>query len=98
MRRTVLIAVLLLAGLPAVAGALPPTPPNSARTLVAIGHLKIAVPLSMQGYSRARFPHWISEGGGLRYARPVLIRDGRNVRVGSQYRISRAHGAASTTA
>jgi hypothetical protein len=64
MRRTLISALLLLAVFPAAALALPPRPPSAAQTRAAIRHLKIAQPLSMRGYSRKKFPHWIDRGGG----------------------------------
>jgi cation transporter-like permease len=74
-------------GSPAGASALPPRPPSAAKTRASIRHLKIATPLSMEGYGRDRFPHWISRGGGCDTRKLVLIRDGRNVKVGSGCRI-----------
>jgi uncharacterized protein DUF1524 len=87
MRRCLIAGMLLVAVFPAVVTALPPRPPSAAKTRVAIRHLKIATPLSMEGYSRDRFPHWISQGGGCDTRKRVLIRDGRNLRVGSGCRI-----------
>jgi hypothetical protein len=63
-RGALVVTAVLAAGFPATADALPPTPPSASRTAVAIGQLKMAVPLSMRGYSRKRFPHWISQGSG----------------------------------
>jgi hypothetical protein len=71
----------------AEAGTLPPSPPGATKTRIAIRHLKIARSLSMEGYSRRRFPHWISQGEGCDTRERVLIRDGQNVRVGSGCRI-----------
>lgn len=87
MRRSLIAAVMLLALVPGEASALPPHPPSAAKTRSAISHLKIATPLSMNGYSRNRFPHWTSQGGGCDTRDRVLIRDGRNVRVGPGCRI-----------
>jgi hypothetical protein len=42
--------------------------------------LQVATPLSMAGYSRARFPHWIQQGDGCDTRETVLKRDGQNVR------------------
>jgi len=81
------VAMLLMAVFPATASPLPPRPPSAAKTRVAIGHLKIGAPLSMNGYSRDRFPHWTSQGGGYDTRDRVLIRDGRNVKVGPGCRI-----------
>ena len=85
-RRCLLVGT-LVAVFPAVAAALPPRPPSAAKTRVAIRHLKIAAPFSLNGYSRGRFPHWVSQGGGCDTRRRVLIRDARQVRVGSRCRI-----------
>ena len=49
MRRSLTVAVLLVAVLPAAASALPPRPPSAAKSRAAIRHLKIATPLSMEG-------------------------------------------------
>lgn len=73
--------------LPSPAGALPPRPPSAAKTRVAIGHLKVGDPLSMKGYSRSRFPHWISQGDGCDTRKQVLIHDGQDVSVGPSCRI-----------
>jgi hypothetical protein len=56
MRCALIAAVMLLAFLPGEPSALPPHPPSAAKTRGSIRHLKIAAPLSMSGYSRARFP------------------------------------------
>src|SRR5215207_2143405 len=88
MRRLLISAVVLLAVLPATAVALPPRPPSAAKTRAAIRHLKIAKPLSMKGYSRKKFPHWIDQGGGCDTRDRVLIRDGRDVEVGDDCRIT----------
>jgi hypothetical protein len=87
MRRALIAGTLLLAVFPAAAGALPPRPPSAAKTREAIRHLRIAAPLSMQAYSRDRFAHWISQGDGCDTRKRVLIRDGRNVKVGADCRI-----------
>lgn len=87
MRRILIAGMLLMVVFPAAAGALPPRPPSAAKTREAIRQLRVAAPLSMEGYSRDRFPHWISQGGGCDTRKRVLIRDGRNVRVGSGCRI-----------
>ena len=87
MRRGLIAAALLVAALPAAASALPPRPPSAAKTRAAIRHLKVAAPLSMKGYSRDRFPHWISQGDGCDTRDRVLIRDGRHVAVGPGCRI-----------
>lgn len=87
MHRGLIATVMLLALLLGEASALPPRPPGVAKTRASISHLKIASPLSMKGYSRDRFPHWASQGGGCDTRDRVLVRDGRHVRVGPGCRI-----------
>jgi hypothetical protein len=87
MSRGLIAGVLLTAAFPAAAVALPPGPPSAATTRAAIRLLKVARPLSMEGSSRSRFPHWLSQGDGCDTRKRVLIRDGRDVIVGSSCRI-----------
>jgi hypothetical protein len=87
MRRTLIATVMVLVVLPCEASALPPHPPSAAKTRAAISNLKIAAQLSMNGYTRDRFPHWTSQADGCDARDRVLIRDGRNVRVGPGCRI-----------
>jgi Protein of unknown function (DUF1524) len=54
----------------------------------AIRQLKLAAPLSMRGYDRDLFPHWISQGGDCDTRDRVLIRDARDVNVSSDCRIT----------
>jgi hypothetical protein len=42
----------------------------------------------MTGYSRDRFPHWVSQGGGCDTRDVVLKRDGTNVRTGGECQIT----------
>jgi hypothetical protein len=66
MRHSLIAAMLLMAIFPATARPLPPRPPSAAKTRVAIRHLRIATPLSMEGYSRDRFPHWTNQAAAIR--------------------------------
>ncbi len=43
---------------------------------------------SMSGYSRDRFPHWISQGGGCDTRDVVLKRDGKNVTADADCKIT----------
>src|SRR5215217_8847144 len=86
--RRAAIACLLLFLFPSAANALPPRPPSAAKTRDAIRQLKVAAPLSMRGYDRDLFPHWISQGGGCDTRDRVLIRDARDVNVSSDCRIT----------
>lgn len=59
-----------------------PTPIAAAAARTALSGLKVATPRSMAGYSRAKFPHWISQsrkGAGCDTREVVLARDSRNV-------------------
>jgi hypothetical protein len=86
--RRAAIACLLLFLSPSAADALPPRPPSAAKTRDAIRKLKLAAPLSMHGYDRDLFPHWISQGGGCDTRDRVLIRDARDVKVSPDCRIT----------
>ncbi|MEU4834121.1 HNH endonuclease family protein [Streptosporangium sp. NPDC023615] len=59
-----------------------PTPISAAAARTALRALKVAAPRSMAGYSRAKFPHWMSQarkGAGCDTREVVLARDGRGV-------------------
>jgi hypothetical protein len=51
--------------------------PAAARS--ALAELTVGGPQSMAGYSRARFPHWIEQGGGCNTRDLVLKRQGQGV-------------------
>ncbi len=65
-------------GAPAGAGTLPgmPTAPQAQQALTG---LKVAPHGSMSGYSRAKFPHWASQGESCDTRETVLERDGADV-------------------
>lgn len=46
----------------AMAAAYPPPPPDEATSRAHLAELTVAPPLSMSGYSRDEFPHWIDQG------------------------------------
>ncbi len=86
MRR--LLAVLALScaalfGIAQPAVAYPPTPPSPSDAATMLNALTVAAPLSMDGYSRDRFPHWISQGNNCDTREVVLERDGSGVTTGS---------------
>jgi hypothetical protein len=80
-------ALVLTAVLAAGAAALPPKPPSAAKTRTAITKLKVAAPLSMSGYSRKRFRHWIQQSNGCDTREVVLKRDGKDVRTGAKCKV-----------
>jgi hypothetical protein len=65
------------------------SPPASAGDAVqALAGLTVAPWGSMANYSRDRFPHWISQGGGCDTRDKVLQRDGDDVHTGADCAIS----------
>ncbi len=79
----VLLAVFALAGCTGLG--LPGDGPSGARAGDPAGArgelatLTVGAPQSMSGYSRARFPHWIDQGGGCNTRDLVLKRQGQGV-------------------
>ncbi|WP_433358909.1 HNH endonuclease family protein [Streptosporangium sp. CA-115845] len=60
-----------------------PTPITAAAARTALSALTVATPRSMAGYSRAKFPHWMSQssaGAGCDTREVVLARDGQAVK------------------
>ncbi|GHF34350.1 hypothetical protein GCM10010218_14380 [Streptomyces mashuensis] len=72
-----LTGVLVLDG-PA-AQAAPPTPPDAATARAELAKLTVQPEGSMDGYSRAKFPHWSTQYGQCNTREVVLKRDGENV-------------------
>ncbi|WP_431039102.1 HNH endonuclease family protein [Streptomyces sp. P6-2-1] len=67
----------VLAGPPAQAA--PPTPIAASTARSYLSQLTVATPGSMTGYSRDKFPHWITQSGSCDTREVVLKRDGTNV-------------------
>jgi uncharacterized protein DUF1524 len=87
-RRTSVLAALgaLTASVMLTAGpaqASPPTPPSAATARSMLAALTVAPEGSMTGYSRDKFPHWISQGDNCNTREVVLKRDGANVTTGT---------------
>jgi len=61
----------------------PPNPPSVSESYNQLAALPVAAPLSMDGYSRDRFPHWTTQYGTCNTREVVLQRDGTNVVVDS---------------
>lgn len=85
---TALLAVLCIVGgsalvSPAPAGALPPGIPSASSAQWQLDALTVRTEGSMTGYSRDRFPHWITVSGTCNAREEVLKRDGTNVVVDS---------------
>ncbi|MEU5191842.1 HNH endonuclease family protein [Streptomyces klenkii] len=72
-----LVGSLVLGG--GTAHAAPPTPPDAATVRGYLAELKVAPEGSMDGYSRAKFPHWSNQQGECNTREVVLKRDGENV-------------------
>ncbi|WP_329018134.1 HNH endonuclease family protein [Streptomyces sp. NBC_00690] len=71
------LASLLTTAPPAQAA--PPTPVNATTARTYLGQLTVRAEGSSSGYSRDRFPHWITQSGSCNTREVVLKRDGRNV-------------------
>lgn len=65
------------------AHAAPPPPPGAAEAAQHLTALKVAAEGSMTGYSREKFPHWITISGTCNTRETVLKRDGTGVQAGS---------------
>ncbi|ARZ70327.1 HNH endonuclease family protein [Streptomyces sp. HU2014] len=61
------------------AHAAPPTPPDAATVRTYLAELKVGAEGTMDGYSRAKFPHWSTQSGQCNTREVVLKRDGENV-------------------
>ncbi|SDK01145.1 HNH endonuclease family protein [Streptomyces indicus] len=70
-------AVSLLTGPPAQAA--PPTPISATTARTYLGELTVKAEGSSTGYSRDKFPHWITQSGACNTREVVLKRDGTNV-------------------
>jgi hypothetical protein len=89
------LAAVLLGGAKCEASGLPPTDAASGTPGAAAGDasgqlaaLKVAVKGSMSGYSREKFPHWISQGEGCDTRDAVLKRDGKAVKTTATCKIT----------
>ncbi|MET8678248.1 HNH endonuclease family protein [Streptomyces sp. NPDC004647] len=79
----------MIAGLSALTGsvllsgpsaqAAPPTPPSAATARTYLSQLTVQAEGSSDGYSRDKFPHWITQSGACNTREVVLKRDGTNV-------------------
>ncbi|RZS30389.1 uncharacterized protein DUF1524 [Herbihabitans rhizosphaerae] len=83
----VTLAVLLFAAVAVVAApsalALPPGTPSKATAQSELNSLSVRSEESMTGYSRDKFPHWITISGSCDTRETVLKRDADSVTVGS---------------
>jgi hypothetical protein len=73
---TTVVAGLAIAG---PAHATPPNIPSAATATTELGALTVATQGSMSGYSRDKFPHWITISGTCDTRETVLKRDGTSV-------------------
>ncbi|WP_243725679.1 GmrSD restriction endonuclease domain-containing protein [Actinomadura rubrisoli] len=89
MKRTGIVVTALSATLSATAllapaaGAAPPPPPGASEAAQHLGALTVAPEGSSTGYSRDKFPHWITQSGTCNTREVVLKRDGANVQTDS---------------
>ncbi|MFD7609573.1 DUF1524 domain-containing protein [Streptomyces sp. NPDC059828] len=61
------------------ASAAPPTPVSAATARAYLAQLTVKAEGSSSGYSRDKFPHWITQSGSCNTREVVLKRDGSNV-------------------
>src|SRR6266498_251402 len=66
-------------GFAAVASATPPNIPDVTTARSELSQLRVAPDESMTGYSRDKFPHWITISGTCNTRETVLRRDGTSV-------------------
>ncbi|MFG3287078.1 HNH endonuclease family protein [Streptomyces sp. NPDC048111] len=84
-RRTAVLsaAAALVAGAALItapaAEAAPPTPVSAATARTYLGELTVRAEGSLTGYSRDKFPHWITQSGSCNTREVVLKRDGTGV-------------------
>ncbi|MEU9498150.1 HNH endonuclease family protein [Streptomyces sp. NPDC048196] len=72
-----LFGTLVLSGQSAQAA--PPSPPSAATARTYLAQIKQQPEGPQDGYSRAKFPHWIDQGKSCNTREVVLKRDGKNV-------------------
>ncbi|MEU8222397.1 HNH endonuclease family protein [Kribbella sp. NPDC048915] len=65
------------------AAAYPPTPPSASTAATQLASLTVKAEGSSSGYSRDKFPHWITQSGTCDTRDQVLKRDGSGVTVDS---------------
>ncbi|WP_432893936.1 HNH endonuclease family protein [Kribbella sp. CA-245084] len=89
MRRSITAALTALAATAAFtlsagpALASPPTPPSASTAATELASLTVKTEGSTTGYSRDKFPHWITQSGSCDTREEVLKRDGTGVKVDS---------------
>lgn len=82
-----LVVILITLGVLGVPGhSEPPPSPEEAQARVHLAQLVVAEPHPMEGYSRARFRHWIRKFGTCDTREVVLMRDGEGVDTDEQCR------------
>ncbi|WP_308198650.1 GmrSD restriction endonuclease domain-containing protein [Actinomadura litoris] len=72
-------AASLVAPLASAALAAPPPPPGASDAAQHLAGLTVKAEGSLTGYSREKFPHWITQSGTCNTREVVLKRDGENV-------------------
>ncbi|GAA3022171.1 HNH endonuclease family protein [Actinokineospora globicatena] len=75
----VLSALIAVFALASPAGATPPGIPSAATARSELAALTVRADGSMTGYSRDKFPHWVTVSGACDTRETVLKRDGSNV-------------------
>jgi hypothetical protein len=76
---SLLLSTGVTVGFASVASAEPPNIPSATTARSELAALRVAPDGSMTGYSRDKFPHWITISGACNTRETVLKRDGTNV-------------------
>ncbi|MGW5051146.1 HNH endonuclease family protein [Actinokineospora sp. NPDC004072] len=76
---SLLLSAAITVGLAGPAAATPPNIPSESTARAELAALRVAGEGSMSGYSRDKFPHWITISGSCNTRETVLKRDGSNV-------------------
>ncbi len=78
-----ILSALPLALVASPAAAAPPSAPGATTAKKELAKLKVKKEISLSGYTRAKFPHWIDQGHSCSTREAVLKRDGLGVLTGS---------------
>ena len=88
---SLLLVAALLVGLGGSAAATPPGIPSVTTARAELAALRVAADGSMTGYSREKFPHWITISGSCDTRETVLKRDGTGVVTNSSCAATSGH-------
>jgi hypothetical protein len=88
---SLLVSIIALVALAVQANALPPGIPSASAALTQLNKLTVKADGSMTGYSRDKFPTWITIEGTCDTREEVLKRDGVGITVGTNCQPTAGH-------